>query len=385
MFHIIFLDKSRWAIASKKCGVQEPGYSARTEFTFPTMVVIPSASNAPSTVLPRLGLGMAALGRPGYINLDRTAVFGSKHRTVDKMKEQANQVMGKLMSLCATQESSSTTEDSSKIMIPWFDCARSYGLSEQFVGDFLREHRVDPSNVYVSSKWGYTYVADWNVELPEGQKHEVKDHSTENFLKQLEETKGLIGDYVKLYQIHSATFDSGILTDRKAHQALADCRARYGWKIGLSVSGPEQDEILRTAMAITVGSENERLFDSVQCTYNVLEQRPAPALLEAHQAGMDIIIKEGMANGRVFQNDAVQDCAFKHDLRIDQLALACILSRDFQPRVLSGAVTPEQLESNWKALELSKTLDKSIFDELLSQSVVDSEHYWAERSALQWN
>ena len=33
--------------------------------------------------------------------------------------------------------------------------------------------------MYVSSKWGYTYVADWKVELEEGAPHEVKDHSLE--------------------------------------------------------------------------------------------------------------------------------------------------------------------------------------------------------------
>lgn len=96
--------------------------------------------------LPRLGLGMAALGRPGYITLDRSAIFGSESvRSVDTMQQASNRVLDTLFEL--------TTEDNNK---PWLDCARSYGLSEQFVGEYLRQHKVDPKSVYVSSKWGYS-------------------------------------------------------------------------------------------------------------------------------------------------------------------------------------------------------------------------------------
>ena len=324
----------------------------------------------PKTSFPRLGLGMAALGRPGYITLDRSTVFGSDSRGVDKMQQQANKVMDTLF------------ENEG---IPWLDCARSYGLSEKFVGEYLRSKNVSPNQVHVSSKWGYTYVADFKVSLPEGEPHEVKDHSTENFLKQIKETEEFIGEYVDLYQIHSATFESGILTDTKAHQALADCRKERGWLIGLSVSSPKQDEILREAMKIRV--DDVPLFDSVQCTYNLLEQRPGPALQEAHDAGMDIIIKEGMANGRALRHPAVLKYSKQLSCEPDQLALACILAQPFCPRVLSGAVTPEQLESNLKAAELSEKLqaDPSTLQEIMAATIVPSEAYWQERSALAWN
>lgn len=92
--------------------------------------------------LPRLGLGMAALGRPGYINLDRTSMLGSD-RDVETMQRQANTVMD---SLFATVTGEAV----------WLDCARSYGLSETFVGEYLRAKNVRPEEVYVSSKWGYS-------------------------------------------------------------------------------------------------------------------------------------------------------------------------------------------------------------------------------------
>lgn len=223
------------------------------------------------------------------------------------------------------------------------------------------------------------------MSLEKGAKHEIKDHSTENFLKQVDETASFLGEYLDLYQIHSATFDSGILADTRAHKALSDCRRDRGWAIGLSLSGPDQDAILRQAMKIKV--DGERLFDSVQCTFNVLEQKPGPALKEAVDSGMDVIIKEGMANGRVFQNEKLAEYATKLSCAMDQLALGFILSQGFEPRVLSGAVTSEQLESNWKALHVAETLSKdpNLLENLAKDCVVDSEFYWSERSALSWN
>lgn len=339
---------------------------------------------ASKTLLPRFGLGMAALGRPGYINLSRTEVFdeeGSnkddvRRRSVESMQEKANSVMTNLMEESKTQG-----------MIPWFDCARSYGLSEKFVGEFLRNQNIQPEDVFVSSKWGYTYVADWKVELEPGKPHEVKDHSTENFLKQIEETKECLGEYIDLYQVHSATFDSGILTDAKVHDALSSCKNKDGWKIGLSVSGPNQGDILKEAMKIT-SPDGSRLFDSVQCTFNVLEQKPTESLLAAHQEGMDIIIKEGVANGRALRTEKLLTFAEANGWSVDGLALACILAQPFQPRVLSGSVTPEQLSSNFKAFEISKILKEErpeLLELIMKECVMDSERYWKNRSALAWN
>lgn len=346
--------------------------------------------------LPRLGLGMAALGRPGYINLNRSSILGSDDRDVKTMQHQANTVMDRLFSLSVDN-------------VAWLDCARSYGLSEKFVGEYLKSNNIKPDEVYVSSKWGYTvsdlvlmvarhtapittlnlvffqYVADWKVSLEEGKPHEVRDHSAEKFLKQVEETVEFLGDYVNLYQVHSATFESGILSDPKAHAALRKCRKERGWALGLSVSGPNQNDVLRQAM--TLVENGEPLFDSVQCTYNVLEQRPAEALLEAHNSGMDIIIKEGLANGRALKNEAIIKYAKQLGCEPDSLALACILAQPFEPRVLSGAITPDQLESNFKAIEVSEKLkeEPELLTEIMSACVVNSEQYWADRSALAWN
>lgn len=97
-----------------------------------------------SSSLPRIGLGMAALGRPGYINLDRSSIFGKESRSLDIMQTQANLVIDTLFDSASTD------------FLPWLDCARSYGLSEKFVGEYLKTNNISPDKVYVSSKWGYS-------------------------------------------------------------------------------------------------------------------------------------------------------------------------------------------------------------------------------------
>lgn len=204
----------------------------------------------------------------------------------------------------------------------------------------------------------------------------------------MEETSEFIGEYVRLYQIHSATFESGILSDSRAHEALSKCKEERGWAIGLSVSSPKQSDVLREAMKIkSTVSPDKPLFDSVQCTFNVLEQRPCEALIEAHAQGMDIIIKEGLANGRVLKHPTILEVSQRLNCEPDHLALAFILAQPFEPRVLSGAVTPSQLESNLKAEDVAKMLkaDEALMKEIAEKCVMGSEEYWAERSALQWN
>src|SRR4051794_21331819 len=104
-----------------------------------------------------LGLGLAALGRPGYINLGHNQDLPAE-RTREAMRTQAVQVLD-------------TAWDAG---VRYFDAARSYGAAEEFLGTWLRIRRIDPKEVTVGSKWGYTYTANWQVEA---EKHEVKDHS----------------------------------------------------------------------------------------------------------------------------------------------------------------------------------------------------------------
>lgn len=316
-----------------------------------------------------IGLGLAALGRPGYINLGHAADLKNEY-DVAAMESHAHSVLD------AAWESG----------IRYFDAARSYGLAEAFLSSWLRGRGIPTSEVVVGSKWGYTYTAGWQVEA---EKHEIKDHSLAVFKRQIGESLHLLGDYLNIYQIHSATLDSGVLENWEVLEALGELRDS-GIIIGLSLSGPRQDETLRKAMSIDIG--NKPLFASVQATWNLLSREATSALSEAHQSGMGVIIKEALANGRLSARNDEPEFALKRRLldelaanlgtTIDGLALAAVLAQPWADIVLSGAARTDHLHSNVKALEIIWT------EELESQvaSLVEpADEYWATRSELEWN
>ena len=292
-----------------------------------------------------IGLGLAALGRPGYITLDRANDLGAD-RSVAALERRSHQVL-------------SAAYDAG---IRYFDAARSYGFAERFLASWLRQRALPPSAVTVGSKWGYTYVGDWQVDA---RVHEVKDHSLAALRRQLEQSRALLGEYLDLYQIHSATLESGVLDDRAVLAELNTLRAS-GLKIGLSVSGPRQADVIRRALTVRVDGVNP--FQSVQATWNLLEPSAGPALAEAHDAGWGVIIKEALANGRLASRDRV--------------AIAAALANPWVDVVLSGAVTVEQAHSN--AMAVTVRLSAHELAEL-AKLAEPADQYWKERSQLAWS
>jgi aryl-alcohol dehydrogenase-like predicted oxidoreductase len=78
----------------------------------------------------------------------------------------------------------------------------------------------------------------------------------------------LLNGYLNIYQIHSATAESGVLENRPVLQKLAQLKSQ-GVRVGLTLSGPGQRLTLRRTMEIEI--DGSRLFDSVQATWNLLE------------------------------------------------------------------------------------------------------------------
>jgi aryl-alcohol dehydrogenase-like predicted oxidoreductase len=292
-----------------------------------------------------IGLGLAALGRPGYITLDREKDLGDD-RSVTELERRSHEVL-------------SAAYDAG---IRYLDAARSYGFAERFLSSWLHQRALPPSAVTVGSKWGYTYVGDWQVDA---RVHEVKDHSLAALQRQTEESRALLGEYLDLYQIHSATLESGVLENRDVLEALARLRAD-GLVIGLSVSGPRQADVIRRALTVQVDGVNP--FQSVQATWNVLEPSAGAALAEAHAAGWGVIIKEALANGRLVSQD--------------RLAMAAALANPWVDVVLSGAVTVEQLRSN--AMAATMQLSPNQLAEL-AQRAEPADQYWKERGQLAWS
>lgn len=317
----------------------------------------------------RIGLGLAALGRPGYINLGHAADL-QRGYDVRGMEERAHVVFD-----AAWQAG-----------VRYFDAARSYGRAEQFLASWLRARRLPPGAVFVGSKWGYTYTAGWQVQA---RQHEVKDHTLAKLCRQYAESRECLGNHLGLYQIHSATLESGVLHDRAVHEELAKLRAT-GLKIGLTVSGPRQAETLRESLEVTVAGV--RLFDCVQATWNLLEPSAGPALRMAHDAGFGVIVKEALANGRLTsrnddpafapQRRVLEEIALSQGVTVDGLSLAAALAQPWADTVLSGATMPAQLQSNLTALDV--TWHEGIGDRL--QSIAETPpDYWSTRSRLPWN
>lgn len=308
-----------------------------------------------------IGLGLAAVGRPGYINLGRETDLGDD-RSVESLRTRTHE----LLDAAYAQG------------VRYFDVARSYGRSEEFLADWLNAHPAF-DDIVVGSKWGYTYTADWTTDA---DKHEVKDHSLGTYERQRAESGELLGDRLDLYQIHSVTPDSPALTDKELHARLAEAAAA-GLTVGFSTSGPAQADAIRAALAVTV--DGEPLFRTVQSTYNALETSAAPALAEAHDAGLTVIVKEGMANGRLadpYAPDALKAVAEEVSLGCDAVALALILREPWAGVVLSGAATTVQLVSNLHAAAVD--LDEAQL-ERLAGLVEEPGAYWERRGQLPWH
>ena len=116
--------------------------------------------------------------------------------------------------------------------------------------------------------------------------HEVKDHSLAHLEAQWPESKALLGPYLRVYQVHSATLESGVLSDGAVLDRLARLRDDEGVEVGLSVTGPRQAEVIDAARVISRGGR--RLFAWVQATWNVLEPSAGPALARAHAEGLRV-------------------------------------------------------------------------------------------------
>jgi aryl-alcohol dehydrogenase-like predicted oxidoreductase len=307
----------------------------------------------------RIALGLAALGRPAYINLGREGALPPE-RDVESMRAATFAVL----------------DDAYAAGIRHVDVARSYGRSEEFLAGWLAER--GHADVEVSSKWGYAYVGDWRLDA---DVHEVKEHSATRFAAQWAETLMLLGNRVGLYQVHSLTVDSPLFTDEPLIEALAELSAN-GVAVGFSTSGPAQAAAIERAFALEVAGRP--VFSAVQSTWNVLEPSAGPALAAAHAAGKRVLVKETLANGRlaVEAPETLREVAAAHGTGPDAVAVAAVLANDWADRAVIGPASPAQLAANLQAAALELTPAER---DALAALAEEPGAYWRHRSSLEWD
>lgn len=313
----------------------------------------------------KIGLGTAAIGRPQYINVRQESELSF---SLDAFKQHGTRVL----------------DEAYGQGIKYFDTAPGYGLAEKLLIDWISDRKYE--DVEIATKWGYTYVANFD---PEAAVHEVKEHSLSKLNEQWEQSRNLL-PHLSSYQIHSATLDSGVFENQEALDRLWQLKKEFGLLIGLTSSGSNQAEIIKKSLSFE--RDGQSLFDIFQVTYNVFDQSLAKVATALTSQNKRIVVKEALANGRVFSNPdfpqyadmykKLEKLASKYEVGIDAIALRFCLESINPFMVLSGASEGNHIAENLKT-NAFKLEENELTD--LKNLAVDPEHYWKERSHLIWN
>ena len=261
--------------------------------------------------------------------------------------------------------------------VRYFDAARSYGRGEEFLGAWLRD-RATRRTCVVGSKWGYVYTAGWEVDA---DPPEVKHHDVETLAPPARARRAS----------SSATGSTSTRSTPPRRTAACSRTTRCS---------RELRELRATGVAIGVSVERHRRRrrrSTARVALGVLRRRPGdlePARARrrrrrsrrAHDAGLEVIVKEALANGRLGPRGAapgsprVADRA-RRDAgrgRARRGARAAVRrhraerrgdarrARE-QPRRRDARAPRRRRSRSWRALE------------------EDSDEYWNTRSALPWN
>ena len=313
----------------------------------------------------RLGLGLAALGRPGYVNLGHGADLAGRTAAAD-LERRTHAVLD-------------TARGSG---IVYFDVARSYGRAEEFLASWLAAREIGPAELTIGTKWGYTYTASWKRERRGCTRSRTTRLAT--LRRQWAETRAILGDHVDLLQVHSATLDSGILDDASVHEELARMRATERLSaIGLSLSGAgpggdaaegDGDRPGRSAPVRRRAGHLERA--------GTLD-RPHPGRGERGGHGRSSSRRRWPTGGwcEVPRREPVAAQARRLGTTPDAVALAHVLE---QPWATSSCRAPSASSSSattWPPPTSASTTRRA---QALRGLAMPAERYWRQRATLAW-
>jgi aryl-alcohol dehydrogenase-like predicted oxidoreductase len=314
----------------------------------------------------KIGLGTAAIGRPLYINIREEST--NNEFSLEYFRQKGIEVLD-----AAYAQG-----------IRYFDTAPGYGMAEQMLIDWIQEKKDE--NIEIATKWGYTYVANFDSEAIQ---HEIKEHSLQKLNEQWEASKNLL-PWLTTYQIHSATLETGVLDNTEVLNRLAQLKDEYGIRMAITTTGANQVDVLNRALDIEV--DGNELFDLFQVTYNVFDQSIALLAGQIANRGKRLVIKEALANGRTFPNEkypnygetysSLNQLAIKYNVGVDAVALRFCIDSIPVYKVLSGASQNQHLSDNLKANDF-RLLDGEI--DTIKELAVNPVEYWNERKQLGWS
>ena len=313
----------------------------------------------------QLGLGTAALGRPQYINLRQE---DASEFDLESFKQNGVNVL----------------EEAYHMGIRYFDTAPGYGIAEKIVMDWLQTK--NDKTIKIATKWGYTYVANFDAKA---KVHELKEHSLSKLNEQWEVSKDL-ASHLQLYQIHSATLETKVLGNEAVLERLAFLKNENQLQMGITTTGTDQVEVIQRALDVSI--DGNQLFDAFQVTYNILDQSVLSISEELARQNKKLIIKEALANGRLFRNkkfihyrklfNYLEALAQKYQVGVDAIALNYCGNTLPKSMVLSGASNHMHLEGNIKAKSFALSQDEL---QQLHVFRISEAMYWDERKLLAWN
>ena len=313
----------------------------------------------------KIGLGTAAIGRPHYINVRHEKPI--ENQTLPDFKRNAIKML----------------DEAYNNGIRFFDASPGYGVIESVLIEWLQQNKDE--DIVIATKWGLSYHANFNINA---SIHELKEHSLKNLNAQWQFSKKLLPN-LKIYQIHSATFDTGVLDNKAILMRLHELKKEYNIIIGLTTTGEFQVEVLKKAFDIEI--ENEPLFNSFQCTFNIFDQSITQLRSTFQDDNRQLIIKESLANGRLIPNSFfkkhnnlysyISDLGVKYNVGADAVAMRFCMDSFPKSICLSGASSSNQMRSNLFANQIKLQAEDL---EILGSYNVNPEMYWNERKTLPW-
>lgn len=225
------------------------------------------------------------------------------------------------------------------------DSSAAYRFSEELIAKYVG-HRRD--EFIFSTKCG-----SWRVQQPDGEWVQTLDYSAKAIAPQIDRSlRRLKTDVIDIIQLHSPSYEDVAHGDglEGLKKAQAAGKVRF---ISLSADGDAARK------AIEIGE-----YDTLQCTYNILQPECADIIAAASEKDMGIIIKNPIANAVYLKPRPDDDTAYLWDraktvlapevvggLSQSSVALRWLLQDPEVHTAIVGTTNIDHLEDNAAAAE----------------------------------